>query len=69
MYFDQWWEYKIRAYYPPNQGGGLAIETVHRGEASRDLEIEVFKTRMKRREISHIEVIDMIKHTTERIYG
>ena len=64
-----WWEYKIRAYAPVNRGGGLLIETVHRGEASRDMEISVFKDRMKRGEIDHIEVIDMINHTTERLYA
>ncbi len=66
---DVWWEYKIRAYYPPNRGGGLALETVHRGAHSRDTEIACFKERMKRGEISHIEVVDMLKHTTERVYG
>jgi uncharacterized protein YnzC (UPF0291/DUF896 family) len=63
------WDYRIRAYYPPNKGGGLAIETVHRGEASRDMEISVFKARMARHEISHIEVIDCNTFKTETIYG
>jgi hypothetical protein len=55
------WEYTIRAYYPPNKGGGLAIETVHVGQASRDIEIAAFKTRMARGEIGHIEVIEHIE--------
>lgn len=54
---DGQWEYTIRAYRPTNQGGGLILETTHSGTASRDVEIAVFKTRMSRGEISHIEVI------------
>jgi hypothetical protein len=65
---NDWWEYRIRAFRPPNQGGGLLIETVHRGEASRDMEIDVFKTRMKRGEVDHIEVIDMTNFKIETIY-
>ena len=33
---DSKWEYTIRAYRPPNLGGGLLMETVHIGTASRD---------------------------------
>lgn len=58
---DGKWLYTIRAYKPPNQGGGLAIETVHATEASRDIEIEVFRTRMRRGEIAHIEVISHVE--------
>jgi hypothetical protein len=54
---DNRWEYTIRAYRPTNQGGGLDIETVHKGTASRDIEIAAFKSRMARGEISYIEVI------------
>ena len=54
---DGKWEYSIRAYRPPNQGGGLVLETVHVGTASRDIEIAVFRDRMQRGEIGHIEVI------------
>jgi hypothetical protein len=66
---DGWWEYKIRAYRPPNKGGGLLIETVHRGEHSRDMEIGIFQDRMKRGEISHIEVIDMVNYKTTTLYA
>lgn len=66
---DTWWEYRIRAYRSPNKGGGLLIETVHRGESSRDMEIAVFKERMKRGEVDHIEVIDMINFTTTKVYS
>jgi hypothetical protein len=54
---DGKWEYTIRAYRPPNQGGGLLMETVHVGTHSRDVEIDVFKTRMRRGEVARIEVI------------
>jgi hypothetical protein len=54
---DGKWEYTIRAYRPPNQGGGLVLETVHVGTASRDMEISVFRDRMARGEIGYIDVI------------
>lgn len=63
------WEYTIRAYRPTNQGGGLLMETVHVGTRSRDIEIEVFRTRMARGEISHIEVIAHVEpFDTRRLY-
>ena len=55
------WDYRIRAYRPPNKGGGLLIETVHKGEASRDAELAAFQARMKRGEISHVEVISFVE--------
>lgn len=51
------WDYRIRAFYPPNRGGGVAIETTHKGEASRDAEIAAFRARMARGEIAYIEVV------------
>lgn len=66
---DGKWEYTIRAYAPTNQGGGLLIETVHVGTSSRDMEIAVFRARMKRDEVSYIEVITHIEpFGIERIY-
>jgi hypothetical protein len=65
---NDYWDYKIRAYLPPNKGGGLLVETVHRGESSRDMEISAFRGRMKRGEIGHIEVIDRVNHNTTTIY-
>ena len=66
---DGKWEYTIRAYYPPNRGGGLALETVHVGIHSRDTEIAVFRERMARGELSHIEVISHIEpFGTETLY-
>ena len=61
------WDYKIRAFYP--HGRGLAIETVHKGEASRDVEISAFKERMKAGEIAYIEVIELNPpHTITVLY-
>lgn len=66
---DNHWEYTIRAYYPTNKGGGLALETVHVGTWSRDMEISVFRERMHRGEIDHIEVIAHVEpYDTQRIY-
>ena len=58
---DGKWEYTIRAYRPPNQGGELVLETVHVGESSRDMEVDVFRTRMRRDEIGKIEVISHVE--------
>lgn len=64
------WEYTIKAFYPPNRGGGLAIETGHDGLASRDIEIAVFRERIKRGEISHIEVTSHVEpFGTETIWS
>lgn len=53
------WDYRIRGYRPPNQGGGLLLETVHRGEASRDIEIAAWRERIRRGEVDHIEVTNL----------
>lgn len=67
---DGKWHYTIKAYAATNQGGGLVMETVHVGTASRDVEIAAFRTRMARREISYIEVIAHVEpFGTERIYS
>jgi hypothetical protein len=63
------WDYRIRGYAPPNQGGHLLLETVHRGEASRDMEISAWKARMARGEVSHIEVVDISAGQTHTIYS
>lgn len=55
-------DYTIKAFYPPNKGGGLAIHTWHIGTGSRDVEIAVFRERMARGEIDHIEV-DVARRT------
>jgi hypothetical protein len=64
---DGRWEYTIRAYKPTNKGGGLVLETVHVGTASRDTEIAVFRDRMKRGEIDHIEVIAHVEPYDTRL--
>lgn len=67
---DGRWSYTIKAFAPTNHGGGLLIETVHATESSRDIEISVFKDRMRRGEVDHIEVIAHVEpYGTERIYG
>lgn len=63
-------DYIIQAFYPPNKGGGLAIATLHLGEASRDIEISVFKTRMARGEIDYIIVTNLVPpFGSYRIFG
>lgn len=58
---DGRWAYTIRAYRPPNRGGGLLIETVHATAASRDIEVAAFRDRMRRGEVAHIEVIEHVE--------
>jgi hypothetical protein len=53
-------DYEIKAYYPRNLGGHLAMHTWHDGTASRDMEIEAYRARMWRGEIGHIEVISNV---------
>ena len=55
------WHYTIKAYRPINQGGGLVLETVHVGIASRDMELSVFRDRMARGEIDHVVVIEHVE--------
>lgn len=63
---DGRWKYTIRAY---NARGDLIIETTHATEVSRDIEIEVFQTRMKRNEVACIDVIAHVEpFDTRRLY-
>jgi hypothetical protein len=44
------WDWVVRCYYaddvkPPKRPGGLAIETVHRGDHSKDMEVAVAEAR------------------------
>jgi hypothetical protein len=57
---DGRWEYTIRAYRLTNQGGGLLLETVHVGTASRDIELLVLRERKARGEIGDIDVISHV---------
>jgi len=55
------WDYSVRCFYgkyaePPRIPGSLAIETVHVGTHSRDMEIEAGKSR---KDIGRIDVRDL----------
>lgn len=52
MMFPSNTDYVIQAY----RRNALVLETWHIGEASRDMEISVFKERIKKGEIDHIVV-------------
>jgi hypothetical protein len=44
------WDWVVRCYYgdnvrPPRTAGGLAIETVHRGDSSKDVEVAAARSR------------------------
>jgi hypothetical protein len=63
---DGRWKYTIKAFRTrtnPSQPGRavLVIETTHATEASRNIEIEAFRERMKRGEISYIEVLSHVE--------
>ena len=61
------WRYAIRAF---RCGGVLDIETVHATEASAAIEIAACKSRMKRGELSHVDVTRLTSpYGTERIYS
>jgi hypothetical protein len=65
--------YTIKAYAGGKHPGGappgaMILHTWHRTEGSRDIEIAAFKARIRRGEISHIEVIDHEAGKTETIY-
>lgn len=61
------WDYRIRAYASPNKGGHLLLETVHRGEASRDVELSAYRERMCRGEVGRVEVIDLREGSTRHV--
>ena len=67
---DGRWEYTIRAYRATNQGGGVLMETVHVGTASRDMEIAAYRARMRRGDVAKIEVIAHVEpYGTMTLYG
>lgn len=45
----------------------MVLHTWHIGEASRDIEVAAYRERMKRGEITHIEVINCDTHETETL--
>ena len=49
--------------------GHLLVETVHKGDTSKDMEVDVWKTRMKRGEVGRIEVVDRRTCKMETIYS
>lgn len=49
--------------------GQLLVETVHKGDSSKDMEVDVWKTRMARGEVSRIEIIDRRTCKMETIYS
>lgn len=58
------WDFRIRGYaggrHPREiRPGTLLLETTHKGEASASIEIECWQERMKRGEVSKVELIDM----------
>ena len=64
-----WWEYKILACYSsdvkhPKVPGEMVFETVHRGEHSRDMEIDIFRAR---KDIGKIIVADLRTGKVETI--
>ena len=64
-----WWEYKIQACYSsdvkhPKVPGEMVFETVHRGEHSRDMEIDIFRAR---KDIGKIIVADLRTGNVETI--
>lgn len=61
-------DYLIRSYAPAHKGGHLLLVTWHRGEASKDLEIQVLEQRRRRGEIGIIQLIDYNNHTSECVY-
>lgn len=65
--------YTIKAYaggkHPTSPVGIMVLHTWHATEGSRDIEIAVFKERIRKGHISHIEVIDHAAGTTKTIYS
>lgn len=57
MLADQGWKWMVRCYYGPNgaQPGKIAIETVHKDDQSKDLEVSVGESR------PDIGVVDVIR--------
>ncbi len=58
------WDFKVRGFAGPRNPrhapvGSLLVETVHKGESSAAIEIEVWQTRMRDGSASRVELIDM----------
>lgn len=65
--------FTIKAYagggHPTAPLGAMILHTWHATEGSRDIEIAAYKARIRRGEISHIEVVDHAAGKTETIYS
>jgi len=48
----------IEMFAPTNQGGHLLLHTWHRGDASKDIEVQVCRTRQQRGELGRVVVHD-----------
>lgn len=58
------WDFRIRGFAGckhPNHAppGTLLLETTHKGESSAAMEIDAWKSRMRRGEVSKAELIDL----------
>lgn len=58
------WDFKVRGFaggrHPSGvKPGTLLLETTHKGERSAYIEVETWKERMRRGEVSKVELIDM----------
>ena len=58
------WDFRVRGFAGgrhPNgvPAGTLLVETTHKGESSAFIEIEAWKARMRRGEVSRVELIDL----------
>jgi len=57
------WDFKVRGFagpkHPRAECGWLLVETVHKGESSAAIEIEVWQDRMRRGDAGRAELIDM----------
>ena len=60
-------DYLLRLFAPVNRGGHLLLETWHRVEASKDVELAAAKARHARGEIGRIELVDLRKHVTTQV--
>ena len=54
------WAYTICVHRPARQGGGIVIESLHTDPFTLEIEIDLFKDRMKRGEVGMIEVISHV---------
>ncbi|MFH0301415.1 hypothetical protein AAFX91_30190 [Bradyrhizobium sp. 31Argb] len=63
-------DWRIRAYYANRPAeaknhGELALETWHRGDVSKEIELMVFHDRT---DIAYFDLVDCNAHTTTRLY-